>query len=148
MNLLFKLLFMWSPIYFGNHAMYNLASSRLWQATFLHIWGSNDIILFQNHSKHYQSQIKLLHILHKGLNQNTTIKAINHFTTIGQYIGQEGHTGSCHVAHCIEGFDSIPASQVLLKSAKVWPSLRQIKSKGCQQHFTAHYAKKGEKDEF
>ena len=39
--------------------MYNLASSRLYQATFLHICGSNVVILFLNHSKHYQSQIKL-----------------------------------------------------------------------------------------
>ena len=53
--------------------MYNLASTRLCQAAFLHIWGSNVVNLFQNHSKHYQSQIKLLYT---GLNSNTTTKAI------------------------------------------------------------------------
>ena len=49
-------------------------------------------------------------------------EGVNHFTAIGRFSGQEGHTGSSHVAQWIEGFDSIPASQVLLKSAKVWPS--------------------------
>ena len=38
--------------------------------------GYNVVNLFQNHSKHYQSQIKLLHILYTGLNENTTTKAI------------------------------------------------------------------------
>ena len=40
--------FMCSTIYFeGDHVLYNLASSRICQATFLHIWGSNVVILFQ-----------------------------------------------------------------------------------------------------
>ena len=74
-----KLLFMCSPIFFeGYYAMYNIASSKICKATFQHIWGSNVVILFQNHSKHYQSQIKLLHILwlSTGLNYIIWLKLL------------------------------------------------------------------------